>query len=77
MYAKLNEKGFPEFQTKRYIRSAGKLILNPTEGDMRAFGYKPLKATPPPECREGEILSISYIDKGDYIEEFYSIMEAE
>ena len=75
MHAKINEKGYPEFFKKHYIKSEGKLILNPTDRDLRALGYKPLKKTTPPECGENDVLSISYIDSGDFIEEVYSITE--
>lgn len=75
MYAKINGKGYPEFYTKHYIKAEGKLILNPGDKELRAIGYKPLKKNTPPECKENEVLSISYIDTGDYIEEVYSITE--
>ena len=75
MYAKINGKGYPEFFTGRYIRTGGRLLINPTAEQMKQLGYKPLRSGKIPSCRENDILSISYIDSGDCIEEIFSIME--
>ena len=77
MYAKINEKGYPEFLTKHYVHSGDKLYLNPSEVQLRSLGYKPLKEATPPSVKEGTVLTVSYVDSGDYIEEIYGIMEAE
>ena len=76
MYAKINESGYPVFLTKHYVKAGSKLILNPTEDQLRQLGYKPLKKQAPPSIKEGSILTVSYVDSGDYIEEIYGILEA-
>lgn len=76
MYAKINENGYPVFFTDHFIKSKGRLIINPSAEELSKLGYKPLNRMNPPALRENEIISVSYIDVGDHIDEIYSVLEA-
>ena len=75
MYAKINENGYPVFLTKHYVKLPDRLIINPTEEELARLGYKPVIKTAAPAIAENEVISVSYADAGDHIDEIYSISE--
>ena len=56
----------------KLIKVSNNIYANPTEGQLRAAGYKPLALPDTPAEVDGYYISTQYDDSGEYIKATYS-----
>ena len=78
MYIFINENeilGYNGENLKRYIGDRlVKIIANPTDDDLKEFGYKELETAEMPEEKDGFMIVKKYRD-GEKIQEIYEYVE--
>ena len=71
-YARVVEGNLDIFKESK-LTHEGKVYYSPNERIMRLAGYKPFVVPPAPKLKEGEYLIVDFVDRGEWIENVYTV----